>query len=289
MTLNTFHFAGHGAANVTLGIPRLREIVMTASQNIRTPTMQLPILSDVTDSDLKSFCQSSTRLTLSQIIDEVTVQERLSPKSEKNGYSRRKLYTVRLAFFPSPDYISEYSINSEQILAGIQRTFVPLLDKAITREIKLNDKELRGQAGDMIRAQRNTAVNAATGRDDPDEAEDSIPVGREDGEEIDGDADDYRRRKQGKDDADYDDDEAEDQDDGGVDAAFNESDGDSSDGDEDEAAGAKKVTAKQVKLDKAARMKAVERRTAGTSKFIDTLRFDIENGEWCEFDLEVSF
>lgn len=26
MTLNTFHLAGHGGANVTLGIPRLREV-----------------------------------------------------------------------------------------------------------------------------------------------------------------------------------------------------------------------------------------------------------------------
>lgn len=26
MTLNTFHLAGHGGANVTLGIPRLKEI-----------------------------------------------------------------------------------------------------------------------------------------------------------------------------------------------------------------------------------------------------------------------
>ena len=37
MTLNTFHFAGHGAANVTLGIPRMREIIMTASASIKTP------------------------------------------------------------------------------------------------------------------------------------------------------------------------------------------------------------------------------------------------------------
>lgn len=28
MTLNTFHMAGRGEANVTLGIPRLREILM---------------------------------------------------------------------------------------------------------------------------------------------------------------------------------------------------------------------------------------------------------------------
>eukprot|EP01138_Halocafeteria_seosinensis_P005907 gb/GECG01006039.1/.p1 GENE.gb/GECG01006039.1/~~gb/GECG01006039.1/.p1 ORF type:complete len:2244 (+),score=294.27 gb/GECG01006039.1/:1-6732(+) len=43
MTLNTFHLAGHGGVNVTLGIPRLREIVMTASRAISTPTMTLSL------------------------------------------------------------------------------------------------------------------------------------------------------------------------------------------------------------------------------------------------------
>ena len=32
MTLNTFHFAGRGEMNVTLGIPRLREILMVRHQ-----------------------------------------------------------------------------------------------------------------------------------------------------------------------------------------------------------------------------------------------------------------
>lgn len=41
MTLNTFHLAGHGGANLTLGIPRLREILMTASDKIGTPVMIL--------------------------------------------------------------------------------------------------------------------------------------------------------------------------------------------------------------------------------------------------------
>lgn len=44
MTLNTFHFAGKGEMNVTLGIPRLQEIIMTASSNIATPMMNLPLL-----------------------------------------------------------------------------------------------------------------------------------------------------------------------------------------------------------------------------------------------------
>jgi DNA-directed RNA polymerase I subunit RPA1 len=41
MTLNTFHLAGHGAANMTLGIPRLKEILMTTPTNIKTPCMQV--------------------------------------------------------------------------------------------------------------------------------------------------------------------------------------------------------------------------------------------------------
>lgn len=39
MTLNTFHLAGHGAENMTLGIPRLKEILMTVPTNIKTPNM----------------------------------------------------------------------------------------------------------------------------------------------------------------------------------------------------------------------------------------------------------
>ena len=49
MTLNTFHFAGRGDMNVTLGIPRLREILMVASKNIKTPSMTIPFLSHVSE------------------------------------------------------------------------------------------------------------------------------------------------------------------------------------------------------------------------------------------------
>jgi DNA-directed RNA polymerase I subunit RPA1 len=52
MTLNTFHLAGHGGANVTLGIPRLREILMTASENIKTPMMTLPLKTDISEEQI---------------------------------------------------------------------------------------------------------------------------------------------------------------------------------------------------------------------------------------------
>jgi DNA-directed RNA polymerase I subunit RPA1 len=41
MTLNTFHLAGHGGVNLTLGIPRLRELLMTSSDKIKTPIMEI--------------------------------------------------------------------------------------------------------------------------------------------------------------------------------------------------------------------------------------------------------
>lgn len=45
LTIFTTHplQAGRGEANVTLGIPRLREILMTAAASIKTPVMTLPL------------------------------------------------------------------------------------------------------------------------------------------------------------------------------------------------------------------------------------------------------
>jgi DNA-directed RNA polymerase I subunit RPA1 len=55
MTLNTFHFAGVGGHNVTLGIPRLRELLMTASTNVKTPLMTLPLKRFAQKENMKEF------------------------------------------------------------------------------------------------------------------------------------------------------------------------------------------------------------------------------------------
>ena len=89
MTLNTFHLAGHGGVNVTLGIPRLREIVMTASRAISTPTMTLAlqptyklkhlnhlpyVFGDAKDEEISQkiseyLARKLTRLSLADLID----------------------------------------------------------------------------------------------------------------------------------------------------------------------------------------------------------------------------
>ncbi|BAS92312.1 Os05g0151000 [Oryza sativa Japonica Group] len=46
MTLNTFHYAGVSAKNVTLGVPRLREIINVA-KNIKTPSLSVHLKPEV--------------------------------------------------------------------------------------------------------------------------------------------------------------------------------------------------------------------------------------------------
>jgi len=46
MTLNTFHFAGVGAKNVTLGVPRLKELINVAKK-VRTPSLAVYLSGDL--------------------------------------------------------------------------------------------------------------------------------------------------------------------------------------------------------------------------------------------------
>ena len=83
MTLNTFHFAGRGEMNVTLGIPRLREILMVASANISTPTMDIPLLSSEEAKQRGTkLKQKLNKVYLSQVLEDVEVVESLSVKND---------------------------------------------------------------------------------------------------------------------------------------------------------------------------------------------------------------
>jgi DNA-directed RNA polymerase II subunit RPB1 len=53
MTLNTFHSAGIGTKNVTLGVPRMKEI-LNVSNNIKTPSLSIYLRTDVAASQCRS-------------------------------------------------------------------------------------------------------------------------------------------------------------------------------------------------------------------------------------------
>lgn len=86
MTLNTFHFAGVSAKNVTLGVPRLKEILNVAD-NLKTPSMkvyQLPddVLNQEKCKDLRSAVEhtslrsvtAETQIYYDPVIDDTVIE-----------------------------------------------------------------------------------------------------------------------------------------------------------------------------------------------------------------------
>ncbi|KAL4241893.1 DNA-directed RNA polymerase subunit [Abortiporus biennis] len=247
MTLNTFHFAGHGAANVTLGIPRLREIVMTASRKPKTPSMTMAVRSGTPVADIDAFCKKASRLTLSQIVDHVIVKEQLAA----NGESRSKKFTIELAFFPVEDYQAEYDVEPSEILSTFGTKFPLILKKEIQSELKKLDQDMKSQMADIGKGKAvRTKDDPQASRDEEDEEGGDGGKGKDDdeGSEVgDGDATSMKRKRQAKEQTSYDDDEESedeepaDYDDAAIEAAYA-----SADEDED---GMEDSTQTQVKKD----------------------------------------
>ncbi|KAI9809454.1 MAG: hypothetical protein M1827_006834 [Pycnora praestabilis] len=138
MTLNTFHLAGHSTKNVTLGIPRLREIVMTASNHISTPTMTLHLNPELTEREGERFAKAISKLTLAEIIDDITVSENIG---KGVGYKRAKVYNIRINFYPSDEYQNQYAINIADVVRTLEYKFVTHLQKIVRQELKKKGEE----------------------------------------------------------------------------------------------------------------------------------------------------
>lgn len=132
MTLNTFHLAGHSAKNVTLGIPRLREIVMTASKNISTPSMTLHLIPELSEEAGEKFAKGITNVTLAEVMEKLSVTERIG---KGIGSERAKIYNIRLEFFPPKEYQETYGIEVADVLNTIEFKFIPQLIKAIKKDL----------------------------------------------------------------------------------------------------------------------------------------------------------
>ena len=77
--LNTFHLAGHGGANVTLGIPRLREILFKGPRRVKTPMMTLKLNVDegqeVKKRDAELITRKLQKLKLKELVNSIKVTE----------------------------------------------------------------------------------------------------------------------------------------------------------------------------------------------------------------------
>ncbi|KAJ1896740.1 hypothetical protein LPJ81_004676, partial [Coemansia sp. IMI 209127] len=136
MTLNTFHLAGFGAKNVTLGIPRLREIVMVASDNISAPVMDIRMCDGVSRDQAKVISGALTRLTLSDVTDYVEIRESLSAKRDAVNQKRHRKFIVKLQLFPSKEYEEEYDVANEDIQFALEYYFADKLERLVAKDLK---------------------------------------------------------------------------------------------------------------------------------------------------------
>jgi DNA-directed RNA polymerase beta' subunit len=289
MTLNTFHLAGHSAKNVTLGIPRLREIVMTASATISTPSMSLHLNPEVTKEQAQQFAKGISRLSLAEVLDKVTVTEKIG---RGVAYEQAKSYTVRLQLFPSDEYTKEYAITVEDVARTIETKFLPRLQAVVRKELK--------KKGDQKTLKKSDAMPDIGESAGTIEQESGRPEGEREGGDDDSDDegdDDATRDKaksnkaQGGYDAPDDDEEAivargrrettpEDQEDEGFVGSPNTSDDSDSDMDDSEA------SIKKVAYNSRER----EERIKG-SKYtndVSAFRFDDKTGASCTFTIEYA-
>uniref|UniRef100_A0AAR2IV68 DNA-directed RNA polymerase subunit n=1 Tax=Pygocentrus nattereri TaxID=42514 RepID=A0AAR2IV68_PYGNA len=131
MTLNTFHFAGRGEMNVTLGIPRLREILMVASSNIKTPMMSIPVLdSKKALKRVKTLRKQLTRVCLAEVLHKVDVVETLCMESRIN---QKRVFTITFHFLPPERYQQEKLLSPQRILRFMEDRFFRLLLEAIKK------------------------------------------------------------------------------------------------------------------------------------------------------------
>ena len=136
MTLNTFHLAGHSAKNVTLGIPRLREILMTASAKISTPMMTIKPIPEISRDDADRFAKSISKLSLADLIQDLSVMEN---SDLDRGMSRD--YRIDIKLWPADEYKKEYAIKIADVAKTLTRRFLPRLHKMIEDEMKKKAKE----------------------------------------------------------------------------------------------------------------------------------------------------
>ncbi|XP_040849519.1 DNA-directed RNA polymerase I subunit RPA1 [Ochotona curzoniae] len=296
MTLNTFHFAGRGEMNVTLGIPRLREILMVASANIKTPMMSVPVFNTKkAQKKVKSLKKQLTRVCLGEVLQKLDVQESFCMGEKQNKF---RVYELRFQFLPHAYYQQEKCLRPADILHFMETRFFKLLMESIKKK---NSRASAFRSVNTRRATQRDLDDAEQsgrnqGEQEGDEDEDGHIVDAE-AEEGDADASDAKRRKKQEEEVDYESEEEEEEKEGeenedeetqaeGTHEAQEEP-GDNAEGDlgpEDD------TPQEPLHSRKPQAAESVERRVQAVREahsFIEDYQYDTEESLWCQVTMKL--
>lgn len=128
MTLNTFHFAGVSSKNVTLGVPRLKEII-NVSKKIRTPTLTVYLLPEVAmNSDYAKDIVSQLEYTT---LRHVTAAAEIYYDQDVRGTLILDDQELVEDYFAIPDESVDFDKMSPWLLR-IELNKIAMMDKKIT-------------------------------------------------------------------------------------------------------------------------------------------------------------
>nr|XP_043635531.1 DNA-directed RNA polymerase I subunit 1 [Erigeron canadensis] len=171
MTLNTFHLAGRGEMNVTLGIPRLQEILMTAAASIKTPIITCPLLEGKSMKDAERLVEKVKKLTVAELMQSIEVAK-LPLEIHDNMPCRMYKLKVKLK---QPKHVSMH--NCQETLRNV---FLRALEDAIERHVALVSR-INGirsvkdsKAGEAVEddVSINDVEHADDGNDDDNDGDD---------------------------------------------------------------------------------------------------------------------
>ncbi|GMS82240.1 hypothetical protein PENTCL1PPCAC_4415 [Pristionchus entomophagus] len=203
MTLNTFHFAGRGEMNVTLGIPRLREILMTASKSIATPSATIAVLDGTPRERVDTIKRELDRVYLKQLISRFTIDEHIILKPSEGA----RVYTIRFEVLssakrePAVRYVKRYAVMRE-IEKRFIKSVVTTMDRRridVKNQQQILHRKLRegNLAAGVVDDDREPANNRRR-EDDGESSDEEAEGGKE------ADADERRLNNRHRDDAEYD-------------------------------------------------------------------------------------
>ncbi|XP_073676380.1 DNA-directed RNA polymerase I subunit RPA1 [Garra rufa] len=286
MTLNTFHFAGRGEMNVTLGIPRLREILMTASANIKTPMMSIPVLMNKKAlKRVKKLRKKITRVCLSEVLHKVDVIETLSLTEKQRQKSR--VFKVTFHFLPPERYQQDKLLTPNEILHYMEQSFFRILLESVK---KLSAKLA---AVNVLETRKATASDrdqdAADGTDKKDDGEgdaENDKIVDDEANEGDADATDSRRKEKQEEEVDYESEEEEEAADEELEDKQEEEDSqENSEEGSGESQPANQTHQNSDELDEASQDSMRINTVLRLSPAVEDYKYDTKHGLWCELTL----
>jgi DNA-directed RNA polymerase I subunit RPA1 len=195
MTLNTFHFAGLDVAHVTVGIPRLVELLHGG--NVKQAIMNIPCVKfkynkePISEFDLKQFASSSlSKLYIYDLLKDVKITESFRFRSTAMSRSiRDNLFDITLKF-DMDDLTKYYNYNVEVFEQMVEQVLIKAFVQRVHSQLK-SSFQRKTATGDVVpvAAPKHTFKTAGRARHAQLLKEALEAESKEEGEDNEGDID----------------------------------------------------------------------------------------------------